>query len=270
MQYALVNGERSSAAPGLSGICPLCNVPVVAKCGNIRVHHWAHSGERNCDPWWERETQWHRDWKNKFDTECQEIVLFDNQSGEKHIADVRTSHGLVIEFQHSYLRPDERLSREQFYKNIVWVVDGSRLKRDLPRFLEGQNSLRTVAKGIFITYFPQELLPKSWLNCSTPIFFDFYDGPTTSTRNGPLWCLLPGRAFGHAVIAAIQRQEFIRRAGLAQQIIPASAIVKAVGDALFAAQQARLSAEIRRYRRTITLSVPRYRNQRRPRRRRRF
>jgi hypothetical protein len=40
----------------------------------------------------------------------QEIV-HRSDSGEKHIADVKTDHGWVIEFQHSYLNPEERRSR---------------------------------------------------------------------------------------------------------------------------------------------------------------
>ena len=66
----------------------------------------------------ETETQWHRNWKNKFPIVWQEIFLHDEQTGELHIADVRTEHGLVIEFQHSHIKPEERISRENFYK--IW------------------------------------------------------------------------------------------------------------------------------------------------------
>ena len=41
-----------------------------------------------------------------------------------HIADVKTDRGIVIEFQHSFLHRNERESREKFYQNMVWVVDG--------------------------------------------------------------------------------------------------------------------------------------------------
>ncbi len=50
------------------------------------------------------------------------------------MADVRTDKGLVIEFQHSYINPEERRQRENFYKNMIWIVDGTRLQRDFPRF----------------------------------------------------------------------------------------------------------------------------------------
>jgi hypothetical protein len=107
---------------------------MTAKCGQQRVHHWAHR-TANCDPWWERETQWHRDWKNEFPQDCQE-VRFESPDGEIHIADVCTSTGTVLEFQHSYLPFHERRSRENFYGNMAWIVDGSRNGKDLGRFVE--------------------------------------------------------------------------------------------------------------------------------------
>ena len=72
--------------------------------------------------------KWHRAWKNHFRPEWQEYIHHD-QSGEKHIADVRTEHGQIIEFQHSHIDPQERAARERFYGNMIWVVDGMRLTR---------------------------------------------------------------------------------------------------------------------------------------------
>jgi Competence protein CoiA-like family len=71
-------------------MCRRCNGEVIAKCGTHRVAHWAHRGMRDCDTWAEKETDWHRAWKNNFPAECQEFIQHDEQSGEKHIADVRT------------------------------------------------------------------------------------------------------------------------------------------------------------------------------------
>ena len=93
--------------------------------GDIKVWHWAHKSKKMCDHWWENETQWHRDWKNCFPEEWQEVVHF-AEDGEKHIADVKTPSGLVIEFQHSAIKPDEQRSRELFYRNMIWIVDGTR------------------------------------------------------------------------------------------------------------------------------------------------
>ncbi len=58
---------------------------------------------RSCDPWWENETEWHRKWKGNFAEEWQEVILTDGITDEKHIADIRTPYGLVVEFQHSHI-----------------------------------------------------------------------------------------------------------------------------------------------------------------------
>jgi hypothetical protein len=87
------------------------------------MHHWAHQGGKNCDPWWENETDWHRAWKNLYPSECREISHV-APDGEIHRADVKTPTGIVVEIQHSSMTDEERVSREAFYKNIVWVIDG--------------------------------------------------------------------------------------------------------------------------------------------------
>src|SRR5262249_50195279 len=92
----------------------------------IRVHHWAHQGTRTCDRWWEPETEWHRAWKNQFPKECQEKI-HQSETGEKHIADVKTESGGILEFQRSHLHQDERKARENFYPKMVWVVDAGHL-----------------------------------------------------------------------------------------------------------------------------------------------
>lgn len=89
----------------MRGLCPYCGSEVIAKCGRIKIWHWAHKGMSSCDPWWENETEWHRTWKNHFPLEWQEQIARDPISGETHIADVKTPHGLVIEFQHSSIDP---------------------------------------------------------------------------------------------------------------------------------------------------------------------
>lgn len=215
MQFALVNNERTAPASGLSGSCPACGGSMIARCGQQRVHHWAHRGVRNCDSWWEPETPWHRAWKGWFPEAWQEVILH-APNGEKHIADVRTEHGVTIEFQHSHLRPQEREARERFYGNLYWVVDGSRLVRDLPRFAQGFSSLQTVGKGWHVAPFPDELFPKDWLDCNVPVLFDFEGAVGCSEETvkftRPLWCLLPGRVSGQAVVLAWSREGFLRNA----------------------------------------------------------
>ena len=129
MQYAQIGTERREAFPGGRGVCPICGSATIAKCGSRVIHHWAHATRKDCDPWWENETNWHRDWKNLFPEECREIS-YTASDGEIHRADLVTPTGIVIEFQHSQMSDEERLSRESFYKNLVWVVDGSEFRKN--------------------------------------------------------------------------------------------------------------------------------------------
>jgi len=129
MQLALVDNERVEAFSGGRGLCPTCGSDVIAKRGPRVLHHWAHHRPRDCDPWWENETPWHREWKNLFPIECRE-VSHTADDGEIHRADIKTPTGIVIEVQHSQMSDAERESREQFYENLVWVVDGSRFRNN--------------------------------------------------------------------------------------------------------------------------------------------
>lgn len=234
MQFAHVEGTRVPAAPGLNGHCPACSQPVVAKCGTRRVWHWAHKGKRSCDNWWEPETAWHRRWKDEFPTEWQEHIQH-AESGEKHIADVRTKQGLVIEFQHSHLDPEEQASREAFYENLVWVVDGTRLKRDWSRFLKGmEKATRAHPLGFgMICSVPEECFPSAWLNSSKLVIFDFHGMPADGDAPNPdakLWCLLPGRAEGRAFFGSLSRRDFLKKAREETHILPSKEIMAALAE----------------------------------------
>lgn len=213
MRFARIDNELVEAVPDLKGaVCPGCGAPVIAKCGTQKVHHWAHRNTKMCDSWWETETQWHRNWKNKFPIVWQEIFLHDEQTGELHIADVRTEHGLVIEFQHSHIKPEERISRENFYKNMVWVVDGTRLTRDYPRFVKASKEFSKVKEGIFQHHFADECFPRQWLHSDVPVIFDFLGNESPDTideikRN--LYCLFPNDDEFEAIFAEITRKAFV-------------------------------------------------------------
>ncbi|MBL1146191.1 MAG: competence protein [Proteobacteria bacterium] len=235
MRFALINNERVEATPKLKGLCPGCGQSVTAKCGKYRIWHWAHEAKKNCDKWWETETAWHRNWKDQFPREWQEKVHYD-QSGEKHIADVKTSHDLVIEFQHSHLDPQERNTRESFYGNMLWVVNGARLKRDYPRFLKGKGTLKGLpVQGFYLTPFPEECFPSAWCESKVPVIFDFRgvapDNPKDKIHE-TLWCLLPGRAEGHAVVARLSLQGFFSAVSGGSQLLPYQEIVATVAQGI--------------------------------------
>lgn len=147
MQYALVDGLRKEATPAIKGSCPTCGAPMVAKCGPRVIHHWAHSGKRNCDPWWENETDWHRAWKSLFPSECREIC-HTAPDGEIHRSDIRTPTGIYIEVQHSAMSDAERLSREAFYRNLIWVLDGKPFKSNFDIYHELPDPRSDIAQDL--------------------------------------------------------------------------------------------------------------------------
>lgn len=212
MKFALFDGNRIEAAKGAKGFCPGCSSEMIAKCGERKMNHWSHKATRNCDPWWEPETEWHRAWKNNFPEAWQEFSSHDERTGERHIADIRTSDSLVIEFQHSAINPQEQSSREKFYKNLVWVVDGTRLKYDFPRFVKEKKNFINVKPGIFQVTYPEETFPAAWIKSSVPVIFDFLGTATSNDvpERNILYCLFPKRIGNYVFVAEISRKAFLK------------------------------------------------------------
>jgi competence protein CoiA len=202
MKFAVVEGERREAEPGLWAECPSCGKAMTAKCGEHRVRHWAHRGTRTCDPWWESETDWHRAWKSQFPRECQEII-HQSEAGEKHIADVKTEYGVVLEFQHSQLRRDEWEAREKFYRKMVWVVDGVRLKRDRAQFFASVDAAIVINREplIISVRWKEGALLRDWGASRVPVYFDIGDDT--------LWRLNPCIANGMTYLSQVSKTVFL-------------------------------------------------------------
>lgn len=206
MKLSIVDGERCEPKKGMSGSCIGCGQQMIAKCGPVRIWHWAHRSSCECDHWWENETEWHRSWKNSFPIEWQEIRQ-KAQSGEWHIADVRTSQGNIIEFQHSFLKQDERRSRNEFYGNsLVWVVDGLARRNDRSQFerilKDAKQILPTIQLAQLHHRSGEYSILRDWSQCNGLVFFDF--GPDL-----PLWCLLPKSLLGHHYVLPFSRENFV-------------------------------------------------------------
>lgn len=131
MQYAIdINGKKiNPTRSGEIAICNFCKGKVIGKCGKIYIWHWQHVHDANCDLWKESETDWHRAWKNKFPSEWQENIIVKN--GQKHIADVFTPSGIVIEFQNSMISSSTINEREKFYEKMIWVINAQTFKNNL-------------------------------------------------------------------------------------------------------------------------------------------
>lgn len=211
MKFAVVEGEKQEAQPGLAGECQACGSAAIAKCGKHRIWHWAHKGVRSCDPWWESETEWHRDWKGEFPKEWQEIIQA-AENGEKHIADVKTGGGTVLEFQHSFLSEAERLSRELFYPKLVWVVDGRRRARDRAQFFASFGSILSRQPLIVSARASDSALLRDWKASRVPVYFDFGESdPSDPVRfEAPsLWRLNPNASTAGAYLSPVAKSYFI-------------------------------------------------------------
>jgi competence protein CoiA len=201
MKFALVDGQRQEAQPGLSGKCRSCEQPMIARCGEVRVWHWAHKRKSPlCDRWWENETEWHRNWKDQFPDHWQEIV-HPAENDERHIADVRTDHGWVIEFQHSPIKPEERRARDSFYKKLVWVVNAARLEGDRAQFDKALETGTRIGQHTRRVHLDECRLLRQWSGSYGPIFFDF--------GGEMLWWLLARRPDEPGIIGPFPRDEFI-------------------------------------------------------------
>ncbi len=232
MKYAILNGERIEPKKGITdAVCPVCKENVIPKCGNIKMHHWAHKSKQNCDPWGKNETEWHRKWKDCFPEEYQEIVMYDGATGEKHVADVRTNTGIVIEFQHSAMKREEQSSRENFYKKMVWVVDASKSYVTFKTHMKMLEKSE-VYKGHFrMTLASDELsqscFPERWLESSVPVIFDFgvhnkSDGEEDKQKKW-LYCIFPEKIAGHKTIYCgmyMTKEEFINKVSNSDSFFP--------------------------------------------------
>jgi competence protein CoiA len=211
MKYAIVNDQRAEPSRAAKGTCPACGSEMIARCGKIRINHWAHKSKQNCDPWWEKETAWHREWKNCFDAEWQEVVHRDEITGEIHIADVTTPHGWNIEIQHSPMDDEERKARNSFYKKIAWVIDGTRRKTDidqLNRLLTNGVPLKTKFPTVAVNPDNKNRLLTEWHNKDSLVFFDFRQ--SDRNRQRIIWFALPKLKPEDAYIPAFTNYLFLQ------------------------------------------------------------
>lgn len=113
-------GKRILPTKGVKGVCPGCGGKMVARCGPIVRHHWAHAKGKDCDTWSDSVSPWHLAWQDCFPRESQEVWMGDNN---EHRADVRGEHQ-ILEVQKSFISADEIAEREVFYGNMSWMLCG--------------------------------------------------------------------------------------------------------------------------------------------------
>lgn len=156
------DGNKITAFPTSKGFCPMCDKPLVAKCGRIKTHHWAHASLRDCDGWWENESEWHLGWKKVFNPSQVEVII-ENETG-KHRADIFGRHNTVIELQNTYIKPDDIKKRESFYGRMIWIFNAiAPYEADRLHFWRKENNYAS-----FCWRHPR----KSMLFCNKPVFLD--------------------------------------------------------------------------------------------------
>ncbi|MCQ2361965.1 MAG: hypothetical protein MJ048_02900, partial [Acidaminococcaceae bacterium] len=220
-RYAYVLGEKVEPSKHLHGSCPLCGGEVFAKCGSIRIAHWAHKSMLDCETYSRDMSAWHKGWQDRFPEDWREEPIVDLKIPERHRADILTADNLVIEFQHSTIDEEEQLAREKFYlshaEDMIWVVDATCYTQEMKRFDEekqyflfgklpdlyrndGYNDYCWVNNADFI--FPQQ-----WSNRQVFVFFDYFN-VEKKTGDNNLYCLFPKVVEGERLLWKCPRDSF--------------------------------------------------------------
>ena len=156
--------EKEEARPKQIAKCPICNEEVISKCGKIKVWHWAHKNKRDCDSWYEPESQWHKKWKDEYPKELQEFTM------GCHRADIRTKSRWIIELQNSTISAGDIIEREIYYKRMIWLLNSETLCK----------GFRLRDKNGKIT-FRWKNPPKSWWSSNKEIYIDL-DGIVSNMK----------------------------------------------------------------------------------------
>ena len=157
MQYALKDSLKTKAQPFQKALCPQCGDEVIAKCGQIKIWHWAHK-INDCDKWWESEGEWHLYWKKDIPVDKCEVTI------GKHRADIITSENEVLELQNSPISMDEIRERESFYGNMVWLINAEVFRHNF-----------NLDKREHYVVFKWKWPRKSFQAFTKPLYLDFGD-----------------------------------------------------------------------------------------------
>lgn len=130
-----------------------------ARCGSVRAWHWAHVA-RECDHWHEPESEWHLGWKRLAPPKNCEVIV-----GE-HRADIRGERGVVVELQNSAISIDTIREREDFYGEMIWIVNAHGFSGRLEWW---EKLYRGNSEQL---YFNWRRPRRSWFAAQRPVFLD--------------------------------------------------------------------------------------------------
>ena len=155
----------------------------------------------------------------------------DDRTHEKHISDVNTPAGFVVEVQHSPIGEHETLSRERFYKNMIWIVDA---RHPVGWFCVGMaHNFASCSPMMYqIEWWGTSRLLEKWSKSGVHVYFDVMNSATEHEGDdGKLW-LLP-----RETIVPVQKRVLWRllefdatdKTGYIAPV-PAEAVIEAVMD----------------------------------------
>ena len=131
---------------------------------------------------------------------------------------ISSEKGYYIEVQHSSISDEEKTDRERFYKDLVWVIDGSRRKRDYKKFFQyaGFWMLWPLEETQQLL-FHKNAFPAEWEYRPVPVIFDWRlpDDPDNNLvllypqmdHSEPLECCWINRAIFQSMMRRIRPNE---------------------------------------------------------------
>lgn len=122
MLLANQNGELvRPEETGQRASCPTCENEVIAKCGDVRIDHWAHANTvSKCNL--RDETVWHRMHKKRLLDAGHDIDQPKSMDGEARVIDGRVDDVLGVEFVRTPPQPEEIRLMEDMHGPMVWVL----------------------------------------------------------------------------------------------------------------------------------------------------
>ena len=125
MLYAVTNdGQRIRPCKDTRGLCPHCRMPLIPRCGRIKIHHWAHKEAKGCLYSFGM-TPWHYQWLAEFDNHPQdgwEVEYFFNSIRFDAFNPKRMQ---AVEFQRSvdldYIETKISICRNEGIK-LFWLI----------------------------------------------------------------------------------------------------------------------------------------------------
>lgn len=152
LRYATVEGQRVLPFPKGRGKCACCGGALIAKCGKIITHHWAHDNKDDCDSWSEPIGPWHLWWQGLVRTDSIEVAR------GPHRAHIVGNGNIVVELQHSSISLEDIEARETFYGDMVWLFDATERFAHLS---QGNRGFFSLGRTKHIDF------------CKKPVFLDF-------------------------------------------------------------------------------------------------